>query len=75
MSGQCWLLSVAIRTLVMVLPCFALPASAADIEWTRPNGDDKLRRYVALTATFGEEARAVPALFCCRQMEVGWPRG
>jgi len=119
MPGQRWL-SVAIRTLFMVLLCFAPPASAADIEWTSPNGDDgprvhlylfwsaacphclearpqiqalardrpwialhdleltgsddNVRRYVAMAATLGEDARAVPALFYCGQMEVGWSR-
>ncbi|MBP7393712.1 MAG: hypothetical protein KA945_07735 [Zoogloea sp.] len=36
MPEPCWLLSVAMRTLLMVLHCFAPPVAAADIEWANP---------------------------------------
>lgn len=33
---------------------------------------DNVERYVQMAAALGEEARAVPALFYCGRMEVGW---
>jgi len=34
---------------------------------------DNVERYVAMAEALGEDARAVPALFYCGRMEVGWP--
>jgi len=48
----------------IVLHSLELSKSQANVE-----------RYIAMAAELGQQAQSVPALFYCRQMQVGWERG
>jgi glutaredoxin-related protein len=48
----------------IVLHSLELTKSQANVE-----------RYIAMAAELGQQAQSVPALFFCRQMQVGWQTG